>query len=61
MHIGAGSVVTAGKKIPPGSLVLGSPAKIVRELTEDEVNGIIKNAKEYIELGKHYKEYAEEV
>ncbi|MCL2888044.1 MAG: gamma carbonic anhydrase family protein [Elusimicrobia bacterium] len=59
--IGAGSVVTAGKKIPPGSLVLGAPAKIVRTLTEDEVNGIIKNAKDYADLRLAYKEHSEEI
>ncbi len=54
--IGAGSVLTAGKKIPAGSLVMGVPAKIIRQLTEDEVNGIIQNAKEYLELAKTFKE-----
>ncbi|WP_428897767.1 Carbonic anhydrase or acetyltransferase [Parelusimicrobium proximum] len=59
--IGAGSVLTAGKKIPPGSMVLGVPAKVVRQLTEDEVNGILTNASEYVELGKKYKKEAAEI
>ena len=57
--IGAGSVVTAGKNIPAGSLVMGVPAKVVRELTEDEMNGILKNAHEYVRLAKQYKDKAE--
>src|SRR6266446_4493704 len=34
--IGAGAVVTQGTKVPPGSLVLGTPARIVRELSQEE-------------------------
>ena len=35
--IGAGAIVTEGKEIPPGSLVLGIPAKVVRPLSADEI------------------------
>ncbi|WP_424245823.1 carbonic anhydrase/acetyltransferase-like protein (isoleucine patch superfamily) [Elusimicrobium posterum] len=59
--IGAGSVLTAGKKIPSGSLVMGVPAKIIRQLTEDEINGILVNCKEYIELSALCKEEAQEI
>lgn len=59
--IGAGSVLTAGKKIPPGSLVMGVPAKIIRELTEDEINSILQNAGEYVELAKLYKNGSKEI
>jgi carbonic anhydrase/acetyltransferase-like protein (isoleucine patch superfamily) len=38
--VGAGSLVTRGMEIPPGSLVLGSPAKVVRALSEDERTGL---------------------
>jgi gamma-carbonic anhydrase len=38
--IGAGALLTKGTTIPPGSLVLGSPAKVVRRLTVDEQKGI---------------------
>lgn len=41
--IGAGALITAGKKIPAGSLVMGSPAKVVREITQKE--------RDYISLG----------
>lgn len=54
--IGAGSVLTAGKSIPPRSLVIGVPAKVARELTDEEVAHIQKNAAEYIGLAKIFKE-----
>lgn len=53
--IGAGSVVAGGKKIPSGVLVLGSPGKIVRELTEEEKKGLEASAKNYISFSKKYK------
>ncbi len=52
--IGAGSLVTEGKVIPPNSLVLGSPGKVVRQVTEDEILAIRKNALRYYELWKKH-------
>ena len=40
--VGAGAIVTQGKEFPEGSLILGSPAHVVRELTEDEMAKIAK-------------------
>ena len=57
--IAAGAVVTAGKNIPAGSLVMGVPAKVIRELTEDEMNSILQNAREYVKSGQLYKDKAE--
>lgn len=59
--IGAGAVVPAGKTIPAGSLVMGVPAKIVRTLDEDEVNGILKNARDYAQAIALYKERCKEL
>jgi len=59
--IGAGSVVPAGKSIPAGSLVLGVPAKVVRALEEDEVNSIMKNAHDYSDAIRLYKDHCEEI
>lgn len=59
--IGAGAVVPAGKNIPAGSLVMGVPAKIVRQLEEDEVNGVLRNAREYVEGIELYKNHCEEL
>ncbi len=52
--IGAGALVTAKTIIPPRSLVLGSPAKVKRELTDDEVRGIKESADHYLEDVKNY-------
>lgn len=48
--IGAGALVTEGKKIPPRSLVVGSPAKIVRQVSDEELKGILENAASYCKL-----------
>lgn len=53
--IGAGSLVTLNKKIPPGVLCMGSPAKIIRELTQEERSSLRESALHYIELAKNYK------
>jgi carbonic anhydrase/acetyltransferase-like protein (isoleucine patch superfamily) len=55
--IGANALVTMGMKIPPGSLVLGSPAKIRRELTVDEQKDIARWAWSYVETAKKYREF----
>ena len=59
--IGAGAVVPAGKSIPAGSLVMGVPAKVVRQLEEEEVNGILQNAREYAKAIAVYKEQTQEL
>ncbi len=53
--IGAGSLVPPNKRIPSGSLVMGSPAKVVRTLTIEEIEGIKQSASGYVELSQHYK------
>lgn len=54
--VGAGALVTMNTKVPPGSLVLGCPAKVVRQLTEDEQLAIKKGAENYVEYKKPYEE-----
>ena len=52
--IGAGSIVTPGKVIPRGTLVLGSPAKVVRELSQEEITQLKQSALDYcIYANKH--------
>ena len=53
--IGAGSLVTSNKKIPSGVLCMGSPAKIIRELTESEKEYIRNSAKFYLDEINEYK------
>ncbi|HOO96524.1 MAG TPA: gamma carbonic anhydrase family protein [Caldisericia bacterium] len=52
--IAAGSLVPPGKVIPPKSMVMGSPGKVVRELTDAEVEGLKKHAEGYYNLSKKY-------
>jgi len=52
--VGAGAIVTEGAVIPPRSLVLGVPAKLKRELTEDEVASILRNAEHYAQKAREY-------
>ena len=54
--IGAGALVTQGMIIPDYSLVMGMPAKIVRQVTDEEVEKIKRNAQNYIQLAKEYLE-----
>lgn len=53
--VGAGAVVTGKLDAPDGSLVVGSPARIVRALTEKEIAGMRDNAEEYIRLKEEYR------
>lgn len=55
--IGANALVTAGTVIPPHSLVLGSPAKVVKTLSEKQIEAIEKNAEVYV---KHAEAYLKE-
>lgn len=52
--IGAGSLVTQGKEFPEGVLIFGNPAKVIRELTEQEKLSITKSAETYVELSRQY-------
>ena len=54
--IGAGSLVTKNTIIPDGSLVMGSPAKIKRNLTWEEKLGIVENSKEYVAVSAEMRE-----
>lgn len=55
--VGANSLVSMNKKFPPRSLILGSPAKVVRELTEADIELIKDSARHYVETGRTYLEY----
>lgn len=53
--IGAGSLVPQGKVIPPNTLAFGRPAKVIRELTEEDIRDMERIRKEYVERGQYYK------
>ena len=54
--VGAGAVVSEGKEFPEGSLILGVPAKVVKQLSPEQVQLIQDNADNYVRLSKMYRE-----
>lgn len=52
--VAAGSVVTPNKAYPPGVLIMGVPAKVVRELTEKEIENIKTSALHYVEFKNNF-------
>ena len=58
--VGASSLITEGKEIPDGSLVLGSPGRVVRQLTEAEIRGISEIANHYVEKSAVYRSSLQE-
>lgn len=54
--IGANALVTEGKEIPDGSLVVGAPGRIIRRVTEEQVAGLRENAAHYVENARRYRE-----
>jgi carbonic anhydrase/acetyltransferase-like protein (isoleucine patch superfamily) len=55
--IGANTLVPEGMNIPEGSLVVGTPARIIKQLDEEAKEKIRINADVYVELGKKYTSY----
>ena len=53
--IGANSLVTEGKEIPDGSLVMGSPAKVIKQLTVEQQQGLLLSADTYVKNFKRFK------
>jgi carbonic anhydrase/acetyltransferase-like protein (isoleucine patch superfamily) len=53
--VGAGSLVTEGKEFPDGSMILGSPAKVVRELTPEQIEGLRRSAQHYVTNKNRFK------
>ena len=53
--VGAGSLVTKNKVFPPRSLILGTPAKVVRELNDKEIKELYDSSKRYVSFKNNYK------
>jgi carbonic anhydrase/acetyltransferase-like protein (isoleucine patch superfamily) len=52
--VGAGSLLTKGKIYPPRSMIMGSPAQVVRAIQDDEVSAIYESSQVYVALKKTY-------
>lgn len=52
--VGAGSLVTEGKEFPDGSLIMGRPAKVVRQLTTEQIEALQASARGYVANAKRF-------
>ena len=53
--VGAGSLVTEGKEFPDGSMILGSPARVVRQLSPEQIEGLRQSARHYMDNARRFK------
>ncbi|MDN5114384.1 gamma carbonic anhydrase family protein [Aliarcobacter butzleri] len=53
--VGANSLVTAGKVFPSRSMIMGSPAKVVKQLSQEDVDKLIAHAGRYVEYKNEYR------
>ena len=53
--IGANSLITENKVIPDNSLVVGSPGRVLRKVTDEEIKAVLENGKHYVDFSKKYK------
>ncbi len=53
--VGAGALVTENKEFPDGSMILGSPAKVVRQLTPEQIEGLRNGPRFYVENARRFK------
>ena len=54
--VGAGALVTEGKEFPDGSMIIGSPAKAMRQLTPEQIEGLRRSALHYMENAERYRQ-----
>lgn len=53
--VGAGALVTEGKEFPDGSLIIGSPARVARALTPEQIEGLRRSAQHYIDNARRFR------
>lgn len=53
--VGAGALVTEGKEFPDGSMIIGSPAKAVRDLSQEQIAGLRQSAQHYMDNARRFK------
>lgn len=59
--VGAGSLVTEGKEFPDGSMIMGSPAKLVRPLTPEQIEGLRRSAAHYIDNARRFRDGLQQI
>jgi carbonic anhydrase/acetyltransferase-like protein (isoleucine patch superfamily) len=59
--VGANALVTEGKEFPDGSLIVGAPAKVVRELTPEAVDGLRRSADNYVRNAERFRSSLREI
>ena len=52
--VGAGALVTEGKEFPDGSMIIGSPARVVKQLTPEQIAGLQRSAEHYVANAKRF-------
>ena len=53
--VGAGALVTEGKQFPDGSMIVGAPARVVRQLTPEQIEGLRQSAQHYIDNARKFR------
>mgnify|MGYP001757421027 FL=1 len=53
--VGAGALVTEGKEFPDGSMIIGSPAKAMRQLTPEQIEGLRRSALHYMDNAERFR------
>ena len=53
--VGAGALVTEGKEFPDGSMIVGSPARVVRQLTPEQIEGLRRSARHYVDNARRFR------
>ncbi|HMN58069.1 MAG TPA: gamma carbonic anhydrase family protein [Ottowia sp.] len=53
--VGAGALVTEGKQFPDGSMIVGAPARVVRPLTPEQIEGLRQSAQHYIDNARRFR------
>jgi carbonic anhydrase/acetyltransferase-like protein (isoleucine patch superfamily) len=54
--VAAGAVVTEGKEFPDGSLIMGAPARVVRPLAPEQIDGLKESAQHYVDNARRYRD-----
>ncbi len=53
--VGAGALVTEGKEFPDGSMIVGAPARVVRQLTPEQIEGLRQSARHYVDNARRFQ------